>query len=44
LTVTPQPEAFMTMASTSPEAIIGHQASMLARISPGRHPGRSGET
>ena len=32
LTVTPQPEAFMTMASTAPRSTQGHQASMLARI------------
>ena len=32
-TVTPQPEAFITMASTPPCSTSGHQASMLARIS-----------
>ena len=32
LTVTPQPEAFMTMASTAPLSTCSHQASILARI------------
>ena len=33
LTVTPQPEAFITIASTSPRITAGHQASMLRRMS-----------
>src|SRR6218665_563486 len=32
LTVTPQPEALLTMASTLPDSSSGHQASMLVRI------------
>ena len=30
--MTPQPEAFITIASTSPRSTYGHHASMLARI------------
>ena len=41
LTVTPQPEAFMTIASTAPLCTIGHQASMFLRMwsnAPSRSP------